>query len=200
MADLPDWFAASVIKGWDGSALKTIKCATTGELYILLSALYNSTITALKSDSLGNVFMNVKAQDLAEVINRPKYGACNLAIHDTTITAPGDTELYTVTGKGIVYGGYLTVYLAGESHAVDTMSLVIDGTTMAVEDPMFLNIYGLTKHPASFFTLVMYDETNWYYSLIFANNITFETSVSIHWQTITTDNCKIRSELLYALV
>lgn len=204
MADLPDWFSAAVLKGWDGSDLQTIKCATSGELYILLSALYNSTIKPLKCDTNGNAFLNVKAQDLAEIINRPKYGAAHGEGADVTVD-PGETyTLYNISGKGIVYGGAVWTpnppVPTGVNQVDSSVTVLADGEGLNAARFTYLNTLGLFLPTSMVTYLTAYDTTSHIYAVAITPGITFETSLKVQYIENNLENPSVGATLLYALV
>lgn len=177
-SDLPDWYAASVLTGWNGTQHRTLKVLETGELYAMLKCKYDELIKDVKGDIAGNLTLNVKAQDLAEIISRPKYGGARMI--EAAISCDEDewTTLFTLSSKGMIYGGSIIQAYAG-ADGYSSVKLTIDGRE-------FCNYtFAITKDmpcPSSF-TLPLYttkfDPVNEEYHLFFSYGITFETSIKV---------------------
>lgn len=197
--DYPEGHRISVIRGWDGTTFRNIKVSSTGELYILLSALYDSTILPLKCDALGNALMNIKAQDIAEIINRPKYGGAVVSEISLVINAGYAGSLVNVSGKGMLYGG--TIHVDGNtSHSTDDVILRIDGSTVKWTAYDKLKKYGCTKPHTHLVWLNVYDDTIFRYSVGFMYGITFESSLVLSYINNGIDSIGVYGCLVYALV
>jgi len=198
--DFPDGYKISVIKGWDGTEFKNLRVTTDGELYILVSALSGVTLIPLQADSEGNLFLNVKAQDLAEVINRPKYGAATASQGSKICAVVNTTVLTTISGKGIIYGG--NVYLHPDvSHKNDYVQLIADSAPLIAYIFDNQNKYNLTHPAVSSLFLTCFDDTNFIYSNALSPGVTFETSLELrYYNNEIVDTPTVYYELLYAVV
>lgn len=199
MPDLPDFFSNFIAKGWDGAAFRTIKVTETGEMYILVSALFEEGITGLQCDEFGNLRMNVKAQDLAEVINRPKYGGALFS--SAGIAIPGDSDRIPVhvVGKGVTYGGYLIVnHDSTKKH--NSAAVKLDGTlgpSLSYEG-MVKN--GITQIHSAAFYITAYDETDYHYVICLTPFITFETEFEIHYWNTGAGIIALSWNIMYAII
>jgi len=198
MADLPDWFAASVIKGLYGTELKTIQVDELGRLYAILRALYGTTQKDVQCDASGNLTLNLKAQDLAEIINRPKYGAANGAVWSGDVFSPNTQDLFSITGKGIIYGGFIHID-ATDTQEVSNVVLTIDGTEITSIEIGQLGSYFLITPSSYIFYLLVYDTTNFEYTIGYAPGITFESSLSAQY-SCQSGIATLDARILYALV
>jgi len=199
MPDLPDWFAASVIKGLYGTELKTIQVDELGRLYAILRALYGTTQKDVQCDTNGNLTLNLKAQDLAEIINRPKYGACQQSSLNKTMPA---TEYYTlvdISGKGVIYGGFI-YQTSGLLMSDCNIEFTIDSETFGTEMFGMLFARGITIPFLDLVYIRDYDETNAYLCIGFTPNVTFETRFKVRISSTAPPNQVIAGKLYYALV
>lgn len=106
-----------------------ISVTTDGELYAVLKAAFGGVLKDVAADTNGNLTLNLKAQDLAEVINRPRYGDANIAAGVNVSCGVGvDKQLVSVSGQGMIYGGQLFIDAAWEGG--DTVEVEIDGASM----------------------------------------------------------------------
>jgi len=199
MADLPDWFAASVIKGLYGTELKTIQVDELGRLYAILRALYGTTQKDVQCDASGNLTLNLKAQDLSEIINRPKYGAANQSLFSDVVAEGTDGTLLNVSGKGILYGGYINADSL-VSKKTDYFFSLIDGVTFTSQTFYQLMYHGVTYPTSNIFQLMLYDDTNFKYSVCLMSGITFETSLKIVYHNASASGVSVYSKIFYALV
>lgn len=178
--DFPDGSKLSIIRGWDGTQFRNIRVADTGEMYILVSALTDDTLIPLQADSLGNLLLNIKAQDLAEVINRPKYGGAQKSESEVSCNYHVWTTLLTLSGKGMIYGGWIQTFWANNPGS-SLLRLSIDGVefcTQAMGLTRFLGNIGAFLLP--YFTSI-YDTQNEKYQVNFSYGFTFESSLTIEF-------------------
>lgn len=184
--DLPDGSKLSIIQGWSGTAFKNLRVTEDGELYILLSAIFDSGVLPLKCDALGNAFMNVKAQDLAEVINRPKYGSAQRVNGYVTCPMGFETPLFTVSGKGIIYGGLVYTF-DEDARITNEVSLYVDGNWVSwLSYNLALNYAGITHYGQPLYASLV-DTTNNRYACGLSSGITFENSFRINYRTSAGD-------------
>lgn len=148
-----------------------------------------------------NTAVNIVGQDLAQVIERPMYGASEFASYSDTIAEDGYDTLFSITGKGMIYGG--TIYHLG---AFNTNYIYIapeiDGVVMT-----WASVHGLLDWQIEDESMyVCYDK---YYSVENAKyingisrGITFETSFLIGIINIAGSGAAdaINAELWYALI
>uniref|UniRef100_A0A6M3IF71 Uncharacterized protein n=1 Tax=viral metagenome TaxID=1070528 RepID=A0A6M3IF71_9ZZZZ len=196
--DLPDFLTENIIKGSDGVALRTIRVAPTGEMYILVSALAGVTLIPLQADADGNLFLNIKAQDLAEVMNRPKYGGALRAYGATSCAGGSWTTLFTLSGKGMVYGGWI-VDSNVNADVTDRVRYLIDGNEIYEGSLWYFYFYGLLNPLINPMVIIKYDPTIKQYILGFSYGITFEASIEVKFKPMFA-TYDIGYSLCYALV
>jgi len=200
MADLPDWFAASVIKGLYGTELKTIQVDELGRLYAILRALYGTTQKDVQCDASGNLTLNVKAQDLAEVINRPKYGAHTTVLFNNYVNASSDTTLFSVSGKGIIYA-MLVAVMGANVIDNDYVKYTFDGGTEISSPTILQGIqFNFTDVYEGDFSVYCYDNTNYRYAVRGFYGITFETSFVMKYTETYGRTPYVLARLFHALL
>ena len=124
---------------------------------------------------------DVLLQTLSELIVRYKYGAMQQLI-DSGIANYADTGWYSllsVSGKGVLYGGYLAFSKAGAETWI--IRITIDGVLATFPSCSDLNLLGLEKVPKTVCSLLAYDTVNYYYNIKLPEEITFESSLVIEY-------------------
>lgn len=150
-------------------------------------------------DFWANRYVNVVAQDLGELINRPKYGAAARKQGVRNTLAGDSVLLCEVSGKGVTYGGYVKCQPA-MSHADDYIYFMIDGTSLIGGTFKGLSDLGIHSAGDNLFFVTLYDETNFNYSMSWAAGITFETSLKAYYFNMTVENRLVTYWLYYALI
>jgi len=146
-----------------------------------------------------DVPVNINAQTLAEIINRPKYGTAQV-LHYDGIVAPSTLQsLGTISGQGMVYGG--NCYWESTGDAKDaSISLLIDDVVFIGFSPNTLTNQGVSAENSYYFYVGKYDTYNNQYLVSFSRGITFETSFEAKIATDTAQNHTIIFDLIYGLV
>ena len=221
----PDYSRNVILYGWDGSVLRKIKVDatgqlfaklrgvdgggvdrdirvdTTGQLYAMLRALYGVTQKDIQCDTNGNLTLNLKAQDLAEIINRPKYGAAHNATYDGTLTTTTETTLFTVTGKGIIYSGQVIVKDTNATHTqFDRAKLYIDDWYIGGAYFYQYALNNFTIPGTSSWWIRKYDIIANRVAICVLPGITFETNCSFHYTPYEVSTVTVSAGLIYALL
>jgi len=148
-----------------------------------------------------NTAINITGQDIAQVIERPMYGASEFASYSDTIAEDGFDTLFSITGTGMIYGG--TLYHLG-AFATNYIYIApeIDGVVMT-----WATIAGLqdwqTEDKSMFVCFDQYySEENDKYINGISHGITFESSFLIGIINIAGSGAAdaIDAELWYALI
>jgi hypothetical protein len=125
--------------------------------------------------------IDVYTQTLSEIISRNKYGAIEIFNETYTSTSPGSSLRLSVSGKGIIYGGF--IYSYNDAAAVNsglwfnidgevTSSTILkygDLLTRNIIRPGMLEVY-----------LTLYDTTNNIFCAGIVPGITFESSLYVY--------------------
>lgn len=130
---------------------------------------------------------------------RPVYGGGQRNAGGKLVTASDDTNLLTISGKGMVYGGY--VLLDYSSSQVNSIPVI------AVDDKKICNItFGTLnkfrmdapgKYPV---VLTIYDEVNFIYGVVFSYGITFETELGLSYIERHGTTPTVNYSIIYALI
>ena len=216
----PDHFKGVALYAWDGSKLVLIKVDSSGQLYALLmgdaagtptpisvtadgelyaalKAVFNGSMIDVLADSAGNLTLNLAAQDLAEVISRSKYGSANSWYTSQTCTAGQVQGLGSVSGKGVVYGGFVyvneawnvndQVYIYCDQKPVDILKVGQawnDDLTCYRPHQLYINNYDLITPRLH---------------IGIGGGWTFETKFEVAFIASTTDR-QVQAEPIYAIV
>lgn len=122
--------------------------------------------------------IDIRNQDLAQLINRNKFGTPQLSSGSPTVTAGETKTITSLSGRGVIYFGF--IYIVGSALSTELLlSLTIDGVLVSQKSPYQLYLYGITENLSAPVYLRQYDTINGRFSLVFSSNITFETSVLI---------------------
>ncbi|RLF77217.1 hypothetical protein DRN39_04585 [Thermococci archaeon] len=124
--------------------------------------------------------INIALQELAEVTIRNKYGGGESACYAGTVKANDITELFSIAGKGVIYGGFITVQSTGTQRD-DEQWLWIDGSQMSPHTFYEMNRFNLTGPTGPIPYLVCYDDENFLYAVQFFFGYTFETSCVVKY-------------------
>lgn len=203
MADRPDYFAPAIVKGAYNEELLTLAVDGQGRLIAMVKALYNSTVKDVLCDVNGNLTLNIKTQDLAEIINRPKYGAAEIASNTVHLTTTATTTLFTISGKGMIYGGILYSY-DSDINPVDRISAFADYTPPeeSIFNESWKNLVdrGVFLEHALPLYLLRYDTVTPWYVVAFSHGITFESDFTVKYTAQDATDRELFWRVVYALV
>ncbi len=145
--------------------------------------------------------INIIGQDVAQVIDRSMYGASEFASYADIIAEDGYDDLFSISGKGMIYGGTIYhlgafntnyIYIAPEiDGVVQTWTSVAGLLDWQVEDKSMFVCYDQ-----------YYSEENDKYINGISHGITFESSFLIGVINIGGSGAAddIAAELWYALI
>jgi len=196
----PDYTRPVEIRGVDSSGnLKTLRIDDVGRILAMLYALYNSTETPLKCDQHGNLMLNLKAQDLAYVVQRPMYGQAKIASGYKDIPASTTETLLTISGKGKTYGGIIYI---DTDHTCELNHVVINVDSELLVDFALgnLNKWAISRPNDFLIWLTCYNDENYIYGVGIANDITFESSFEVKYQNTSASAVRVYYILSYALL
>jgi len=143
--------------------------------------------------------VDVAYQALSQMIVRPKYGGAVRTSGGLVVTASVETLLCTVSGKGMIYGGWIRL-----DH---TSTQKDSGVIMAVDGDDIFSMsfdggikYGITYPRCSPMILQLFDDVNFIYSVGISYGITFETEVKLSYQEEHVQTPSVGYNLVYALI
>jgi len=136
---------------------------------------------------------DILLQTLTELIVRQRYGKLHVLSINTLAPAGWDT-IIDVSGKGIIYGGWIAFDNDGSylRQTVDTGDAVTFSFTI-------LNDYSLSPSALPFFYLLRYDAANSRYVVGLSGGVTFDSSYKLEWY-IGLAYTTARGKIFYALV
>ncbi|KKN33021.1 hypothetical protein LCGC14_0807900 [marine sediment metagenome] len=146
-----------------------------------------------------DVPISISSQELDEIISRPKYGSAQLGEYEDTITIDPVISLLSVSGTGMIYGGYLTIFTASSSLTA-LFKIIIDGTTLfnlTLRDVVDININKENSYVA--YSLLI-DEAEFEYSLAISRGITFESSIQFLFRRTPGLDSTVRLKIFYAVI
>jgi len=121
----PDWYGSMSMHGKFGDLYKPVAVDTEGNL---MSMMYGGPPGArhyIEVDAAGVMKANLALQDLDEMTVRVYYGAAKAVFNWHTVPVTTEDPLFTVNGKGTIYGGFFNIHNE-PGHTGDTPKLLID--------------------------------------------------------------------------
>lgn len=142
---------------------------------------------------------DVYLQTLAELMIRIKYGSAKVASYSGTPAANTTTALFTISGKGIIYGGSAKIESTA-SQGNDNLGVILDGESLNDWLLTWENTFNIHMYHGAVPLLQCYDEVNFKYGWSIPMGLTFESSfvgfyIERHGRTPT-----VRVDIVYALV
>lgn len=197
MSDYPDFTISSLLKGLYTGDPKPLAVDEWGNMIAMLKAMYNSTPTDLKCDVDGNIVINLSAQALTRLLVRPTYGGALVEEYWDNVDSFDETELFNISGTGIIYGAYLWVNGYATSY-MDKWRFYIDGNLQNdlafkyMAENYFTQPYGANP------ICTRYDRENHKYGFVWPCNVTFESTLVITYLETAFDEPEVISGISYA--
>lgn len=143
--------------------------------------------------------VNINNQSLEQIINRPKYGGSIGASFSDQIINVGAATLLTVTGRGMIYGGFL---LADDNTSGLTSSwrVTVDGVQIHYLAHSSHQLLGFPGVNMSLVYCAQYDIINHKFTMVLGYGFTFETSLVIAYQNLGSGTVDLSGFCYYALV
>lgn len=143
--------------------------------------------------------VDIAYQALAQMIVRPKYGGAVWTIGVETVDANAVKSLVSVSGKGMIYGGFLYLDHTATQKTGIAM-LKIDGDDVAGLALDYMDKYSIDKSWAHPFYLLGYDDINFIYSVALSYGLTFEESFEILYEEQDGGTPQVWANATYALI
>lgn len=133
---------------------------------------------------------------------RHTFGAARLA--ETPLIGlfpPRDvpTTIYSILGKGVVYGGYISTTGPGIKN-LDYVIVTIDGVTITEVNYITLISYNIVGPWDDLLHILYYDDVTWRYAMGYMPGITFETGFKVEYVSKGPIGATVHSRLIYALI
>jgi len=143
--------------------------------------------------------VDIAYQALAEMIVRPKYGAAQNVHGSVSVSPLATTDLFTVSGKGIIYGG--AIYLLSQSYQKECEpQLYVDGVLIGWESfEQLSEIEADVEHCLPLY-LIKYSAPDNNYAVALSHGITFETSFAAKYKETMNQTRTVNYNAVYALI
>jgi len=175
--------AAGVIlarmKGYDGANLQDVKVDTLGYMLAKMTGLDGATLRTVAVDADGVMKANLSVQSLDFLRVRPVYGQTRKNTGSKAVdSGVGAVELFTVSGKGAILGGFV-YWLAGTSSGA-SIRLFIDGVETINVTPNYLDAHNMIEGFSFPLVLSGYDQVTPQYQMSLRPGSTFESSFALY--------------------
>jgi len=114
----------------------------------------------------------------------PSYGPFTTASGQTQAVSGDWKTIFTLTGKGQIYGGVLSFGTPGLS-LISKLRIVVDGATAFSYTLSALGALPLTSPPATPIYMLCYDTAGESYKAALAPGITFVTSYAVQFYEVS---------------
>lgn len=143
--------------------------------------------------------IDVTYQTLSELMNRPKYGAAQSISAGFVVTPSAETEITTVSGQGMIYGGMLGV-IATDQIWVDVPILKIDGVEISIANFYTINDFRMYPEKSYPFYMLRFDDVLYRYAVGISSGMTFETGFDVLYEEGAGRTLSVSLRVIYALV
>ena len=143
--------------------------------------------------------VNISRQELAEITNRPKYGAAQIAFAAGTFASDAEETLLTITGLGQTYAGTIG-FLGDASSLGSVLKILVDGTTLfnaAISSGITVGNFANHSDVAY---LTQVDDILFKYYWGLSNEITFESSLVIKGKRQAGVSTQFAISIIYTIV
>lgn len=146
-----------------------------------------------------SVPINISAQELAEITNRPKYGGVVRGYLYSAVPAGDTVTLLNVSGQGMLYGGHL--YISSTASIASVIPyLYIEGATIVNTPLSNYDTRNLSKPHVSPSYLISYNNTTFKCTIAYSYGYTFETSLKLNFVNMAPQSTIVSGALYYALI
>lgn len=143
--------------------------------------------------------IDIAYQTLTTQVVRPAYGGAQNSRATVAVAANSWTELVSVGGKGICYGGYVHVhYTSPQKNSL--VKIEYDGALTASKSFYILNHNNLNNEKCCPIFLLKYDEVNFNHSVGLEYGITFDSSLKLFYKEQHGGTPNVNYNLVYAKV
>ena len=189
----------AIIKGMYSGALKVVSTDADGNLIIKVKGDFGGVMTDVAVDADGNILVNLKAQDIGQIMNRPKYGAAKRVMASKAATASNTVSMFSVSGQGMIYGGYGTS-LGLANQETDAYSIEVDGEELFKHSFKGMDEWKLNTLSSGALYLLENDTTNFRHCVGVMPGITFETSFEMKYTEVSGNTPTLAALINYALI
>ena len=130
---------------------------------------------------------------------RQTFGGAKAKTGGVNVDASATTELASVNGKGMIYGGVIYVAEAATQKASVPL-LFIDGVQITQTSFEAMRARNVRYENTQPLYLLQFDEINFQYCVGFSRGVTFEKSFKISYQENHGDTPSVAFEVIYAIL
>lgn len=195
----PDWFGTIVAAGKYGDTYLPIALDVDGFITATMKGVYDAVLKTIAVDSDGIMKANLSVQDLDFLTVRPAYGQVRRGTGSVSITADSTETIATITGKGLVIGGWFR-WAGASSEASIAPIIKCDEVVVEQLAANVLNTYQQYPSTANPLYLIKYDDTYFSYIVGICPGLTFETSFEMAANNPYAAAHSIAYHVFYALV
>ena len=128
-----------------------------------------------------------------------RHGAVKQKVFKDNVIASSTTQLLSITGKGVTYGGYL--YTTSTSPQSNDMPVInIDEVYIEPRPYNFYELFNICIPTANFFYLLKFDNNNYCYVVGISPGVTFEKSILIRYKEVSGFTPYVVCRLNYTLL
>ena len=195
----PDWFGTIVAAGQYDTQMIAIGVDVSGNIIAVMKGDYSDVLKTIAVDANGIMKANLSVQDLDFLTVRPAYGEAVEAHGTEAISASSTETLKTVTGRGVVIGGWFSFGI-GQTHKSIECGIKTEGTVVQQEAASVLNGRKHYTPGCQPLYLSLYDDIGFDYCVGISKGLTFETSFDMFVKNPYAFETTVIWFLFYALV
>jgi len=150
-------------------------------------------------DYTQHAFIDIVAQSLGRILNRPTYGGAQVSTVMQAVGASTDTELISIAGEGMIYGGCVAVW-AGMTQENCMWLSTIDGNAQCPAPFQVLARFNMGQPHGTSPITTRYDGINFEYGFILPYGITFEETAVFSYREAHGDTPTVLMVMTYGLV
>ena len=144
-------------------------------------------------------YVDLFAQTLSRILNRPTYGGAQVSTVVKAAVANDDTLYMAIDGPGMIYGGCVAVW-AGMTQEHSMWLATIDGNAQCPAPFDILARFNMGQPHGTSPICTRYDMINFEYGFILPYGITFEENAVFSYREAHGDTPMVMMVMTYALV
>jgi len=130
---------------------------------------------------------------------RERYGGATVSQGSAVANALTTKTLVTVSGKGMIYGGYV-VLDHSSSQKDSAVRLILDGSEHVATTFADMNKYGLVKDRTLPMVMSVFDDTEFIYGVSLTYGVTFESELKVVYNESHDSTPTVIYQVIYALI
>jgi len=156
-----------------------LKANSIGNIPVDIAAASLGTLGIdIQAQTLEKLDIDIIAQSIERILQAPSYGGARIVEASGALDIGETLEIFSVTGKGIVYGGHVYISAIDDPNN-GRIEVNIDGFGYKGYTFAEYNTRGLTAENRFFIYNTIYNVSNRVYGFAFTPDITFESSYAV---------------------